>query len=687
MIYRVNTIWMRQEKELIIHSVDRSRIQWHRLPVFLGLMYLAARRHLHRHYSLLFVGKTPASVGFNPADFPYRTPDGKFNDPADEVAGSSESFFGRNMLPLVDKKKILATMLIQIAIALLTPNPMVVATKLLARKQFIDTGKQLNLIAASWIQFMIHEWIDHLESSQEMELKASEEVANECPIQSFKFFKTKKVKTSLENINEGHLNIRTSWWDGSAIYGSNSSQLHQVRTYKEGKLKIANDGLLHHDENGLPITGDIRNGWIGVSTLQALFILEHNAVCDTLKKEYPDMDDENIFRHARLVTSAVIAKIHTIDWTVQLLKTDTLHAGMRANWYGLFGKKFKERYGHVGGPISGLVGLEKPNNYGVPYSLTEEFACVYRMHSLVPDQLLIRDINSPPGPNKSPMLRNKVDMVNLIGKRGEKELSEIGFMTQMVSMGHQACGALELWNYPVWLRDVVPQNVDGTDRSNNVDLASLEIYRDRERNVPRYNRFRRSLFLIPISKWDDLTDNKEAVDTLQEVYGDDVEQLDLLVGMLAEKKIKGFGISETAFIIFLLMASRRLEADRFFTSDYKEEVYTEKGMEWVNTTESLKDVLDRHYPQMTKQWMNSTSAFTVWDAPPDPNNQWYESIISLLIGLTVRSRNITVNEAHSRSGGGGGGGGRLEGGGGGGYGGRREEVVDMLVVTSVFGME
>lgn len=56
-----------------------------------------------------------------------------------------------------------------------------------------------------------------------------------------------------------------------------------MRTYKEGKLKIANDGLLHHDENGLPITGDIRNGWIGVSTLQALFILEHNAVCDTLK--------------------------------------------------------------------------------------------------------------------------------------------------------------------------------------------------------------------------------------------------------------------------------------------------------------------------------------------------------------------------------------------------------------------
>lgn len=60
-----------------------------------------------------------------------------------------------------------------------------------------------------------------------------------------------------------------------------------------------------------------------ISKLQAISVNQ---------KEYPDMNDENIFRHARLVTSAVIAKIHTIDWTVQLLKTDILHAGMKANW-------------------------------------------------------------------------------------------------------------------------------------------------------------------------------------------------------------------------------------------------------------------------------------------------------------------------------------------------------------------
>lgn len=62
--------------------------------------------------------------------------------------------------------------------------------------------------------------------------------------------------------------------------------------------------------------------------------------------------------------------------------------------------------------------------------------------------------------------------------------------------------------------------------------------------------------MIPISKWEDLSDDKEVVETLHKVYGDDVEKLDLIVGLHAEKKIKGFAISETAFFIFLLIATR-----------------------------------------------------------------------------------------------------------------------------------
>ncbi|CAA0828492.1 Alpha-dioxygenase 1 [Striga hermonthica] len=419
----------------------------------------------------------------------------------------------------------------------------------------------------------------------------------------------------------GFLNRRTPWWDGSAIYGSDQETMQKVRTFKDGKLKISEDGLLIVNPNGTVLTGDVRNIWAGLSALQALFVKEHNAICDALMKEYPDLEDEELYRHARVVTSAVIAKVHIIDWTVELLKTDMLLAGMRGNWYGLLGKRIKDTIGHTGVTLlSGIVGSNKPVDHGVSYSLTEEFVSVYRMHTLLPDKLLLRNLDALPGPNKSPPPQKEIDMEEMIGQQGTQNLSKIGLAKLMVSMGHQSCGAIELWNYPMWFRNLISQNIDGTDRPDPIDLPALEIYRDRERSVARYNDFRRSLLLIPIAKWEDLTDDEEAINTLRHVYGDDVEELDTMVGLTAEKKIPGFAISETAFVIFLLMATRRLEADKFFTSDFNEEVYTKKGLEWVNTTESLKDVLDRHFPEMSGKWMNSASAFSVWDAPlPTPN--------------------------------------------------------------------
>ena len=79
---------------------------------------------------------------------------------------------------------------------------------------------------------------------------------------------------------------------------------------------------------------------------------------------------------------------------------------------------------------------------------------------------------------------------------------------------------------------------------------------DRERTtIARYNDSRRALLLIPISKWKDLTDDDEVIQALYEVYGHDVEELDLLVVLMADKKIKGFAISETAFVVFLIMAT------------------------------------------------------------------------------------------------------------------------------------
>ncbi|KAF3784823.1 Alpha-dioxygenase 1, partial [Nymphaea thermarum] len=64
----------------------------------------------------------------------------------------------------------------------------------------------------------------------------------------------------------------------------------------------------------------------------------------------------------------------------------------------------------------------------------------------------------------------------------------------------------------------------------------------------------------------------------------------------------------------------QLEVDRFFTSYFNEETYTKKGLQWVNTSESLKDVIKMHYPKITETWLNVASAFSVWDAPSNAEN-------------------------------------------------------------------
>ena len=65
------------------------------------------------------------------------------------------------------------------------------------------------------------------------------------------------------------------------------------------------------------------------------------------------------------------------------------------------------------------------------------------------------------------------------------------------------------------------------------------------------------------------------------MYGGKIEDLDLIPGVMAEDFPEGFAFSDTAFRIFILMASRRLNSDRFFTDYFTDEVYTPEGMPWI----------------------------------------------------------------------------------------------------------
>jgi len=84
------------------------------------------------------------------------------------------------------------------------------------------------------------------------------------------------------------------------------------------------------------------------------------------------------------------------------------------------------------------------------------------------------------------------------------------------------------------------------------------------------------------------------------------------VGLFAETPPKGFGFSDTAFRIFVLMASRRLNSDRFFTTDFTEEVYSKAGMDWVRDN-TMSSVLQRHYPGLEPSLRGVKNAFAPWN--------------------------------------------------------------------------
>jgi hypothetical protein len=414
------------------------------------------------------------------------------------------------------------------------------------------------------------------------------------------------------------------------------------------------------------------NWSIGLSFLHTVFVREHNAIVNAFRKfardnaeedsglrnperptepiRYGKVSNDELFELARLIVSAEIAKIHTIEWTTQLLYDEPLQIGMNANWSGVFkddsiasqvtrrivrkladssNPKLANQFfsALAAGPGIFAAGSDRPypdgindgpNHFGAPFNFPEEFVSVYRLHPLVPDMIEYREMSDP---NK---IAKHVPVIDTFRGKATAKMREGGLSNWALSMGRQRLGLLELNNHPQFL-----QNLDIRPRADvTLDVAALDIIRDREHGVPRFNEFRRQIGLRQLTSFDDFVDKTLPADssvrkeqeanarTLREVYGthvcdarkvitsaqldkdnkpitdclgqpngstvDNVEDVDITVGFLGEPvRPHGYAISETQFQIFILNASRRLFSDRFFTSSFRPEFYTQFGVDWV----------------------------------------------------------------------------------------------------------
>ena len=460
------------------------------------------------------------------------------------------------------------------------------------------------MLAACWIQFQNHDWFGHGENAPDtyidIELDENDEWPEGTPMR-LRATSPDRTRTGTSGLPPTYVNTVTHWWDGSQIYGSTEERCRELRSGEDGKLKVE-DGMLPNESDphldGVDLTGFADNYWIGLSLLHTLFVKEHNAICDYLKGSYPTWDDEQLFLTARLVNSALLAKIHTVEWTPGILANPVLERAMHANWYGVLPRWVRQKFGHVGTEmIGGIVGSDQ-EHHSAPYAITEEFVSVYRLHPLLPDDYEIRS-------HENGELIAELEFDSIQGHGTRPTILEHGWSNLLYSFGVAHPGAITLRNHPKALSNHVRLNGD------RVDLGTIDIMRDRERGVPRYNDFREKLGKSRVKRFEDLTDDPELAEEIRDVYDDEIDRVDLQVGMLAEPLPPGFGFSDTAFRIFILMASRRLRSDRFFTNDYSPDVYTQEGIDWVENN-TMVDVLLRHHPELGPALEGCENAFAPW---------------------------------------------------------------------------
>jgi heme peroxidase len=587
-IYANITVW-----------IDQNIIPWHRLPLPLGLASVVGARIKLRQANLYDTSGFPSLPQPEPQArgteyLRQRMIAGTYNDLRVPTMGAANTRFGRNVpnqFTWPDPEP-----------QLMTPNPRVVSRELLTRDSFVPASS-LNMLAAAWIQFMTRDWFSHGTGDISKAFQVPLPAGDNFPQNPMLIPRTIADPTRPPDDQSGpptHVNLQTHWWDASQIYPTDQQLQSEVRTGTGGKLRMVKQG---NDEQLPPPLLDqlaqVPGWWVGLGLLLTLFAREHNAICDRLAAEYPSWSDEDLFQKARLINAGLLAKIHSVEWTPAIIAHPTTRFAMITNWWGVGGHKLHPILSRLSDDeiIHGIPG-SPTNHHSAPYSLTEEFVAVYRMHPLIRDDYSFRRAVDD-------QLIEQRAFDEVTDRHGNELLLGTPMQDLLYSFGTLYPGALQLHNYPRLLQHFT--RPDG----KIADLGSIDVLRMREFGVPRYTLFRQLLHLRPVTSFDDITDNPQWARQMREVYEGRVDRVDLMIGMFAEPKPTGFGFSDTAFRIFILMASRRLKSDRFFGLDYSPEVYTQIGLDWIDQT-TMSDVLVRHYPGLQGALRGTDNAFAPW---------------------------------------------------------------------------
>ncbi|MBY0552824.1 MAG: catalase [Candidatus Obscuribacterales bacterium] len=584
------------------------RVSWDKWPPFIALFYLLAKIRFNRSNALtspyayktndVMPKGTPvperAKIGY--------TADGTFAaDHTDPKMGAENTRLGNNMPPR----------LVRPDVENMSPSARVVGK--LRWRRLDENGKEVTIYALIlsdlggwWIQFQFHNFGGNTKRNPISSCPhyLGREPKEGWPDNRAVVDRTTKDPTRVtDNGRPTVISERLMVWTQAQIYGTNEAEQNPLRTYAGGKMRLDEDGLLPEDPNrpGLDQTGFSNNYNPGLSLLHWLFVSEHNAICDYYHHFHPEWNDETLFVMAQKVNVAHMARIHTTEWTEDLLQHPALQLGMHADWYGFLGQKLKMwimRLCHRNKTAARLLRPLRNSDtiYGMPgskhehhdgeFQTPQQFRMVYRLHELIlGEQELCK-----PGTNER---LTKIDLIDFVHTNTRPIVKKFGYEALAWSFMKKSCGALTLHNFPRVLTQFRNQQ-----NGELTDLAELDIFRERTDGTGSYNDFRESLGEPRVTSFMELTGGNQALaDELERCYEGDVDKVDAGIGILAEPKPAGFALGFCQFYQFVLNAPRRVKSNIHLTEKFDYDNYLE-GMNWVEHSGGILGVIARHLPGM-----------------------------------------------------------------------------------------
>ena len=370
-----------------------------------------------------------------------------------------------------------------------------------------------------------------------------------------------------------YANQITAFIDGSVIYGSDIKRNTWLRTFTGGKMKVSTGNLLPWNtvtgefndkiDPDAPfmaddfsrsrkhfVTGDIRgNENPLLTTLQTLFVREHNRLCDELTVQHPEYNDEQLFQWARKIVGAILQNIVYREWLPAMGIDLPAYEGYKPE-----------------------VDPDIYNNFA---------ASAFRMgHTLINPQIQRLDDKGKVGFYGNLALED--------GLFNPKQVLRTGITPYVRGMAGQIQQELDCRMIDGLRNFIFKSPRDGQEYA--FDLAAINIARGRDRGVPLYNDLRDEYGMSRIEHFDEITSDSQVAADLEKAYGS-VDSIDSWVGILAEDHMEGKMVGPLLYRIMRQQFTNLRDGDRFYfmndpdlSDDLKEEI--------KNT--SLKDVILRN---------------------------------------------------------------------------------------------